>query len=85
MKRMEVKRVIKGNVERVVPADDLERFLKAGYCLVGEDGSVKDPPPPRLRYEDINGMSLAALRAMAKERGIQGDSLKKSELLELLT
>lgn len=80
-------RVIRENVEREVDASKCEQLLKDGYKLVETSGdseqesseaAEKDP-------EAMDNMSLAELRAVAKERGLSGySSLSKDELLGVL-
>ena len=80
-------RVIRENVEREVDASKCKQLLKDGYKLVETSGdseqesseaAEKDP-------EAMDNMSLAELRAVAKERGLSGySSLSKDELLGVL-
>lgn len=80
-------RVIKENVEREVDASKCEQLLKDGYKLVETSGdSKKESSEAAVKVsEDIDNMSLAELRAVAKERGLSGySSLSKDELLSVL-
>lgn len=80
-------RVIKENVEREVDASKCEQLLKDGYKLVETSGdSKKESSEAAVKVSgDIDNMSLAELRAVAKERGLSGySSLSKDELLSVL-
>lgn len=80
-------RVIKENVEREVDASKCEQLLKDGYKLVETSGdSKKESSEAAVQVSgDIDNMSLAELRAVAKERGLSGySSLSKDELLSVL-
>ena len=80
-------RVIRENVEREVDASKCELLLKDGYKLVETSGdSKKESSEAAVKVSgDIDNMSLAELRAVAKERGLSGySSLSKDELLSVL-
>lgn len=80
-------RVIRENVEREVDASKCEQLLKDGYKLVETSGdSKKESSEAAVKVSgDIDNMSLAELRAVAKERGLSGySSLSKDELLSVL-
>ena len=80
-------RVIRENVEREVDASKCEQLLKDGYKLVETSGdSKKESSEAAVQVSgDIDNMSLAELRAVAKERGLSGySSLSKDELLSVL-
>lgn len=74
-------RMIKDNVERIaeegVQADKLK---KLGFDELPVVAHITVEP-----VNDISEMSIAKLKALAKEKGIEGsESLTKKELLEVL-
>lgn len=75
-------RLIKGNVERVAKTTEQVEMLKAnGFEEIGSVGK------PKSEQEDksLAGMKVDALRALAKEKDIEGHaSLTKEELLAVL-
>ncbi|MBR2528815.1 MAG: Rho termination factor N-terminal domain-containing protein [Blautia sp.] len=76
--------LIKDNVERVASGHALIQKLKSeGYReLDGQPVDIEE----EVSRADIQSMTVAQLRALAKERGISGaNALKRDELLELLT
>lgn len=80
-------RVIRDNVEREVDASKCEQLLKDGYKLVETSGDSKKESSEAAgeAFGDIDNMSLAELRAVAKEKGLSGySSLSKDELLNIL-
>lgn len=81
-------RMIKGNVEREVDASKYEEFIKEGYKSVDVSGDSAKESLEGNSTEDsknIDGMNLAELRAVAKERGLSGySSLSKEELASIL-
>ena len=80
-------RVIRDNVEREVDASECEQLLKDGYKLVETSGDSKKESSEVAAEvsRDIDNMSLAELRAVAKEKGLSGySSLSKDELLSIL-
>ena len=80
-------RVIRENIEREVDASKCERLLKEGYKLVETSGDSKKRSPEAAAEipGDIDNMSLAELRTVAKERGLSGySSLSKDELIGIL-
>lgn len=81
-------RVIKGNVERDVDDSKYEKFIKDGYKPVNISGdSVKESLEEcsTEASKNLEGMNLAELRTVAKEKGLSGySSLSKEELLDIL-
>lgn len=84
-------RFIKGNVERIVK-DDLiaSKLIADGFKELGEVKEVEPhvqeepeiPPEPEKNLED---MTVPELKALAKEKGIEGaSSLGKEDLLAVL-
>ena len=74
----------KENVRRLT--DDPEtalRLLSEGFVRTDEEEKVKEEEPKE--PENLDEMSVTALRALAKKRGIKGASgLSKSDLLQML-
>lgn len=80
-------RVIKENVEREVDASKCEQLLKDGYKLVetSRDSKKKSSEATVEAPGDLDNMSLAELRTVAKEKGLSGySSLSKDELMSVL-
>lgn len=78
-------RVIRDNVEREVEASKCEQLLKDGYKLVDVSGNSEKESSEVKTSGDLDSMSLAELRAVAKEKGLSGySSLSKDELLGVL-
>lgn len=78
-------RVIRDNVEREVEASKCEQLLKDGYKLVDVSGDSEKESSEVKTSGDLDSMSLAELRAVAKEKGLSGySSLSKDELLGVL-
>ena len=74
----------KENVRRLTddPATAL-RLLSEGFVRTDEEEKVKEEEPKE--PENLDEMSVTALRAIAKKRGIKGASgLSKSDLLQML-
>lgn len=84
-------RLIKGNVERIVKDDVIAlKLIAEGFKELGEVREVepekqtelKNPPEPEKNLED---MTVPELKALAKEKGIEGaSSLGKEDLLAVL-
>lgn len=84
-------RLIKGNVERIVKDQVIAAKLVAdGFKELGEAQVVEpenqvepeSPPEPEKNLED---MTVPELKALAKEKGIEGaSSLGKEDLLAVL-
>lgn len=76
-------RLIKGNVERVTKSEAMADKLKAlGFKPLELGTSVQEPEEGNMGIEK---MTIPALKALAKEKGIEGAaSLNKEELLTVL-
>jgi hypothetical protein len=84
-------RLIKGNVERIVKDDvKASKLIAEGFKELGEAKEVEpekqaepeNPPDPEKSLED---MTVSELKALAKEKGIDGtSSLAKEDLIAVL-
>ncbi|MDT4377089.1 Rho termination factor N-terminal domain-containing protein [Blautia coccoides] len=76
-------RFIKDNIERVTESEAMAAKLKAlGFKLLDSDALTQEPEEGNT---DIEKMTVPELKALAKERGIEGTaSLNKGELLAVL-
>lgn len=76
-------RFIKDNIERVTESEAMAAKLKAlGFKLLESDALAQEPEEGNT---DIEKMTVPELKALAKERGIEGTaSLNKGELLAVL-
>lgn len=76
-------RFIKDNVERVTESEAMADKLKAlGFKLLDSEILTQEPGEGNT---DIERMTVPELKALAKEKGIEGTaSLNKGELLAVL-
>lgn len=75
-------RLIRENVERTADGAKAKALLAAGYVQAGEE---RREPVKEAAREDLNGMTAAQLRALAKSRGIKGaGALNRAELISAL-
>lgn len=77
-------RLIKGNVERLVESQaKAARFRNDGFKDLSEP--VTEDAAEAAGAVDITTMNITQLKALAKEKGLEGySSLTKEELLEML-
>ena len=84
-------RLIKGNVERIVEDDvKASKLIADGFKELGEAMEIESekqaepeiPPDPE---KNLENMTVPELKALAKEKGIEGtSSLSKDDLLAVL-
>jgi hypothetical protein len=84
-------RLIKGNVERIVEdqvmtaklvADGFKELAEAREVETENQAEPENPPEPEKNLED---MTVPELKALAKEKGIEGaSSLSKEDLIAVL-
>lgn len=74
-------RLIKNNVERIAEEDaQIRKLMAAGFEPLGAYENIKEEQKPELEK-----MKADELKALAKEKGIEGSaSLTKEELLAVL-
>lgn len=70
--------IIKDNVELIIEPDKLEKYTKLGFKEVSVPIDAKE------QVKKLKDMKVEELKAIAKEKGIESDSLTKNELLALL-
>lgn len=74
-------RLIRGNVERVAADAKAERLKQEGFREMDAPAENAGIAPA----QNLDGMGVAALREIAKERGLTGYSgLTRAELLDIL-
>lgn len=80
--------MIRGNVERVAEGAAAERLIRQGYVQLGASDSAKKEEAADEKAEPavaLDRLPVAALRKIAKEKGITGAAgLTKKELLAIL-
>lgn len=84
-------RLIKGNVERIVEDDvKASKLIADGFKELGEakevePGKQAEPEIPPDLEKNLENMTVPELKALAKEKGIEGtSSLGKDDLLAVL-
>jgi len=84
-------RLIKGNVERIV-RDDVKasKLIADGFKVLGEAREAEpqkqaEPENPTEPEKNLEDMTVPELKALAKDKGIEGaSSLGKEDLLAVL-
>lgn len=84
-------RLIKGNVEKIVKNDVIaskliaDGFKELSEVKVAEPGKQAEPENPPEPEKNLEDMTVSELKALAKEKGIEGaSSLAKEDLLAVL-
>lgn len=84
-------RLIKGNVERIVKDDvKASKLIADGFKELGEEREAEpqkqaEPENPTEPEKNLEDMTVPELKALAKEKGIEGaSSLGKEDLLAVL-
>lgn len=77
-------RLIKGNVERIATSEQkIARLKTDGFELIGN--AVAEPQENPVKSALLDGMTIQELKALAKEKGMEGYSgLTKDQLLAIL-
>ena len=84
-------RLIKGNVERIVKDDVIaSKLIADGFKELGEVREIEpekqaEPENPTEPEKNLEDMTVPELKALAKDKGIEGaSSLAKEDLLAVL-
>lgn len=74
-------RVKKDNVERIIPDDHLEKYIKDGYQKIGNISAEENQEEKKV---PLSRMKLDDLKALATSIGLETDGLNCDELRKVI-
>lgn len=78
-------RLIRGNVEKEVPDNQLEYYLKQGFAKISVKTETVHEDVREEVEKSLETMTVPELKEQAKEKGVEGyNSLTKPELIAVL-